>query len=302
MALREILKRHHLIIRKLQSCPASFEEIMRYLKQCSDDNDLTITQRTFQRDIRDIEQVYGIRIKFNKYDGKYHIIQEESFPDDTGEKILQILDFKYILGKHELYGKYVLFDRTPTHGISYLYDILESIRKRKMISFDYYNVWEDSIKKRVVKPLGLKEFKQRWYLIAIEAKTEKIKHFALDRMSKLSVTTAKYQYPENFSFEKHFENYYGITVLSDTKPEEVVLLFEPHQAEYVRTFPLHHSQIIEKEEDKEGRMLIRLNLCITYEFIMEILSYGPDVKVLKPDYLAQGIVNMLKETMLLYKK
>lgn len=36
-------------------------------------------------------------------------------------------------------------------------------------------------------------------------------------------------------------------------------------------------------------VLVKLNLCITHDLVMELLSYGPDMKVLQPASLASEI-------------
>jgi predicted DNA-binding transcriptional regulator YafY len=67
-------------------------------------------------------------------------------------------------------------------------------------------------------------------------------------------------------------------------PQEVVLSFTSHQGNYLRTLPLHASQEI--LEDSENEFRIRLKLCITYDFLMELLSYGDKLVVIKPESLA----------------
>jgi len=299
MSYVSIIKRHHLIIRKLQSTPMDFESLKNYLENYLDDPDFSFTIRTFQRDIKEIEDIYKITIKYDKYIQKYKIVEDDeeiTTFDKSSEKILQLLDFMYIQNKYELYGKYIDFDKSPIQGMHHLYDLLEAIRLRKIVTFNYYNLWEDKTKTRFVQPLGLKEFHQRWYLIGIETDSKKIKHFALERMTALEVTRSKFNYPKDFDLRKRFENVYGVTVNSDDKPVNIELEMAKTQAEYLRTFPLHPSQVIEKT-DKPNWVRVKLKVCITYEFIMQILSYGDNAYVLKPKKLAEEIKDILKCTL-----
>jgi predicted DNA-binding transcriptional regulator YafY len=51
--------------------------------------------------------------------------------------------------------------------------------------------------------------------------------------------------------------------------------------------PLHHTQEVIANNEKELR--IKLKLCITHDFIMELLSYGDTLKVIKPDILIDEV-------------
>jgi predicted DNA-binding transcriptional regulator YafY len=74
---------------------------------------------------------------------------------------------------------------------------------------------------------------------------------------------------------------------NDDGPKEIILSFDPDQGKYIKTLPLHESQQI--LIDKEDKLQIKLTLYITYDFIMELLSHGEKVKVLKPGSLADEI-------------
>ena len=68
----------------------------------------------------------------------------------------------------------------------------------------------------------------------------------------------------------------------------MLLSFTPFQANYIKSFPLHHSQQVISENEKECR--IKLHVYITHDFVMELLSMGENVKVLKP----AGLINEIK--------
>ena len=74
MAKKEYLQRYILIVELLRRKSVSFLEIQEYLF----DNEIDISQRTFQRDKEEIESLWGIEIKFNKKEGNYEIKEELS--------------------------------------------------------------------------------------------------------------------------------------------------------------------------------------------------------------------------------
>jgi hypothetical protein len=69
--------------------------------------------------------------------------------------------------------------------------------------------------------------------------------------------------------------------------QEVILSFDPVQGKYIKSLPLHASQEIIHDLPEE--LQLRLRLYITFDFIMELLSYGERMKVLKPASLVKEV-------------
>jgi predicted DNA-binding transcriptional regulator YafY len=62
------------------------------------------------------------------------------------------------------------------------------------------------------------------------------------------------------------------------------------QGKYIKSQSLHHTQEILADNEKELRVKIRV--LVSYELQMQILSYGDQVKVLKPASLVREIKEM----------
>jgi len=107
---------------------------------------------------------------------------------------------------------------------------------------------------RVVEPYALKEFKNRWYVLANDLKDNKVKSFALDRLTELEITNKKFQLPNNFNINEHFKFSFGIISPNGQEPQEVILSFDPFQGKYIKTLPLHESQVILKDNEQELRI------------------------------------------------
>jgi len=141
-----------------------------------------------------------------------------------------------------------------------------------------------------VHPYALKESKDRWYLIALDTKDEKLKAFGLDRISDLAVSKAGFKLQQKFNLKEHFKNAFGIMNLEE-QPDKVVIRATKEQAEYLKSSPLHHSQQIQKETEKY--VYFAYDLFPTYDFIQEILSFGNQVKVTEPKNLMDKIKELL---------
>jgi len=165
--------------------------------------------------------------------------------------------------------------------------LLHAIKNRLLIKFDYRKFWDEEVRRRHVEPYALKEFKNRWYLMARDRKDDPIKSFGLDRLSELDITSQKFLYPDNFSVEEYFRFSFGIICPNDEKPQDIILSFDPFQGKYIMTLPLHHTQEIIIDNSEELR--IKLKLYLTHDLLMELLSHGANLKVIEPKSLTKQV-------------
>lgn len=134
----------------------------------------------------------------------------------------------------------------------------------------------------------LQEFKYRWYLFAENG--ERVKCYGLDRMTNLHIRDAHFETPVGFNLAERFKYCFGIISSDDEQPHEVILSFDPFQGNYVKSLPLHHTQQILVDSGEELR--ISLTVCLTHDFLMELLSFGDTVKAIQP----QKLIDKLKST------
>ncbi len=158
------------------------------------------------------------------------------------------------------------------------------------ITFTYEKYWEDSLSTRTVEPYALKEFRNRWYVLANDLKNDVVKSFALDRISDLEISKKKFQFPQDFNISDYYRDCFGIMGPNEDKPELIILSLDPIQGKYIKSLPLHNSQEI--IVDNEDELRIKLTLYITHDFYMELLSMGEDVKVIEP----ASLIKKLKTT------
>ena len=117
-------------------------------------------------------------------------------------------------------------------------------------------------------------------------------------MTDLEITNTKFIVPPSFDMHELFRYCYGIITPTDQKPEGVILSFDPDQGKYIKSLPLHETQ--EVLIDTEDELRIRLKVYITHDFIMELLSYSNNVKVLQPASLANRLKGEYEKALKLY--
>lgn len=295
MSQKETLARYNLIINRLRKKPSTFEEILDCLKLESEIQTygFQISKRTFQRDIQDIYSLYNIEIKYD-YTQRVYKIEFNTEPE-ISERILEAFDTFNALNISDRLSDFIHFEKRRPAGTENLFGLLHAIRNRVQIKFEYHKFWEDMVSQRTAEPYALKEFKNRWYILANDTNDSKIKSFALDRLSNLEITKRKFTFPANFNVEENYRYCFGIISPDDEEPQEIVLSFEAFQGKYIKSLPLHETQKV--LVDNENELQIGLKLFLTHDFIMELLSFGSSMKVQQPQSLAEEIKEELKRAL-----
>lgn len=294
MSKRESIARYNLIIKKVRKCPASFEEIIDFLGAESElqGYNFVVSKRTFQRDLEDIASLYNIEIEYD-FSRKAYCIESESKPE-MNERMLEAFDVFNALNISDRLSDYIHFEKRKPQGTENLNGLLHTITNHCVIKFVYSKFQDAQPTLRTVEPYALKEFKNRWYLLANETNGNVIKCFALDRISELEITRTTFVHPESFNLNEYYKYCFGIiSPEPGDKPQEIILSFDPYQGKYIKSLPLHESQQIITDNQEELR--IKLTLYPTYDLLMEILSYGPSVKVIEPKELANEVKASLKD-------
>ncbi len=298
MSKRESLARYSIIIKKLRKHPANFADISDSLALESElqEYNFNVSKRTFQRDLEDIRSLYNIDIQYD-YSRKVYFIDFDE-QQDVNERILEAFDTFNALNLSDRLSNHIHFEKRRPQGTENLYGLLHAIKNQLQIKFTYQKYWEDELTERIVEPYALKEFKNRWYLLANDLKNERVKSFALDRLTELEITKKKFQFPLEFNVNDYFKHCFGIISPNEHKPQQVVLSFDPYQGKYIKSLPLHESQQV--LIDNEDELRVKLTLFITHDFFMELLSFGNTMKIIKPESLIKDVQKSLKETLELY--
>jgi predicted DNA-binding transcriptional regulator YafY len=305
MSKRGYISRYLLILKKLKSKTfCSFEEIQEYIERQVDflqmqDDSLMVgfSKRTFQRDLKEIRTNFGIDIEFSRSLKGYFIVQNEA-ENMNFQRMLEAFDLFNSLNVSQDLMPYIHLEQRAPSGIENLFGLLHAIKNHFQIEFSHKKFWENETRTRKVEPYALKEFKNRWYLVAKDPVDNSIKTFGLDRLTELNITRTKFIYPENFDVREKFRFFFGIISPNELLPEEIILSFDPEQGRFVKSLPLHSTQEIILENEFEFR--IKLKICVTRDFVMELLSFGDSVKVIEPTSLKKKVKQIYKNAISQY--
>ena len=298
MSQQETISRHNLIIKKLRKNSATFEEIADSLSRASEleEYNFNVSKRTFQRDLNDIRSIYKIDIVYDPALRAYRIDSEGQ--PEVNERILEAFDTFNALNLSDRLSNHIHFEKRRPRGTENLYGLLHAIKNQLQIQFTYQKYWDEELTQRITEPYALKEFRNRWYVLVNDLKDNKVKSFALDRLTDLEITKRGFQSNKEFDVNEHFRYCFGIVSPNGQLPQEVILSFDPHEGKYIKSLPLHETQKILTDSDDE--LLIQLKLVVTHDFLMEILSHGEYVKVIKPANLVDEVKSAYKNALNLY--
>ena len=296
MSKRGYISRYLLILKKLKAKPfSSYAELQSYMEnqfdylQINDDSlSIGFSKRTFQRDIREIRNIFGVDIEYSKTSKGYFISQSE-MENMNFQRMIEAFDMFNSLNLAEDLTPFIHLEKRRPQGTENLYGILHAIKNKFQIKFSYQKFWEDEISQRTVEPYALKEFKNRWYILAKDSKDGNIKSFALDRLTNLEITNRTFESPKTYNIEESYRYCFGIISPTDEEPQEIILSFDPFQGKYIKTLPLHDTQQV--LVDNEDELQIKLKLCVTHDLIMELLSFGDNMKVVQP----LSLINEIKD-------
>jgi predicted DNA-binding transcriptional regulator YafY len=300
MSKSDSITRHHLIIKKIRKRPLSYSNLLNYLELESElqEYDFIVSQRTFQRDLNDIRKIYKIDIQYDRSKGVYEI--NEEYNQGTNERMFEAYEIFNILNLSDRLSQNIHFDNRKPDGIEHLHGLLHAIKNKVQIEFTYFKYDTQEFRAPQVQPYALKEHRSRWYLIGYDFMKEEVRIFGLDRLSALKISNKAFTHHEDFNVNSYFQDCFGIIRANAKQAEEVILSFTAHQGQYIKSMPLHQSQKILIDSEKELR--IRLKLFITYDLEIELRSFGANMKVIEPKRLVNQIKKSFKQALKQYEE
>lgn len=197
---------------------------------------------------------------------------------------------------HKSILDFIEFEKTPVaQGSEYIDIIIDAIQTQKAICITYQKFGQPVSPKQTIHPYFLKEYRNRWYVIAFNESHAQIRTYGLDRIRNLTELSLVYIKNSFIDTKEYLGNCIGIHLMGQ-KIETVQLRFTEQEGNYIKTQPLHKSQEIIEDSEEHG-LLLRYRLIINYELIGIILSYGADVKVITPRSLAEKIAGICNRTL-----
>lgn len=252
--------------------------------------------RTIERDLCEIRNssYMDISIEYCRQRKGYYIPQNEK----SISKLDRLFELSSLLSFSTL-KDIVFVENRKSRGLEHRFGLISAIRKTVEVTIEYRKYDRSSCKEvRRLQPYALREFKNRWYLLAIEVGnhpigSDNIKTWGLDRIEKLTVTNRTFRKNTGINLNNEFEHCFGIYQSKKLKAEKVILSFSPLSGQYANSCPLHESQRTLIHDENEFR--VELTIKLTPDFIMELLSQSQGMKVIEPLYLKEKLIDIHRQ-------
>ena len=253
-----------------------------------------LSRRSFANYRVGAEELFKISILCDLRTFEYYI--DDSGREDLTEVASWLLDSAYthdlLINSRDLADRIFVEEVPSAH--EHLGAVVKAMRTNNVLSFDYNPYWRINPTRDVVLyPYFLKIFKQRWYVTGLVPADNKIKTYALDRITNLRQLPRTFEPDPLFDPREYFRNSFGI-VFSSGDVKRVVLKVDSHQAKYFRALPLHHSQ---EEYVHDSFSIFHYQLQISPDLVEEILSHGSRVTVLEPPELRAMVEDELRKAL-----
>ena len=276
------IKRLSAIVNKLSGISeyVSKEELLEAMSGDMAENG-SYTLRTLQRDIRTIEEVFGMEIENVKGEG-YRIVGWDPVYTDRFKELLSEFEILSTVGSDSGTRDYIIPEQRRMSFSVDIQKVLRSIKQRRKVRFSYSlpRLGGKEVE-YLAEPYFLKQSQNRWYLVAMVE--EILKCFELGRFVSFKVLDEEFSRDESVQAENLFRDCFGIWDDPKMPVEDIRLRFSPLDGRFIKTLPIHSSQKIVAETNEYVEVTLRLK--ITNDFVMALLSRSSSIEILAPQSL-----------------
>lgn len=315
-----------------ESCMYTIDDLMEIctnaIRDYHADPDMKpVGRRTLEADFRNLKDYYGIQLRtdlrighklaYRYVDTDYSLMKQLLDSGDLEKMLLQgVIDTLALYDDVPQYKWLHMFIQQRANGIKadqtkaidfqynpdlmgmeHFDQILNAIIKQQPLSMVYQKYHQEP-KTYSIHPYLLKQFNDRWFLIAREDGFDNLSNFPLDRIVEISPLDIEYK-SSNINFDEYYEDVVGVS-RDDRKPvEDIILRITKSRYPYIETKPLHGSQKRVRSMDDPDHCVITLHVQVNNELEAKILSLGNDAEVISPqsfrNRIHEKVADLLKK-------
>lgn len=290
MLANKVAFRLYRIIQLFQKEPFrySLKEVQKDLHR----HGIETSRQKIGRDFKALAKDFFIEIEYDRKNDHYEMVREGSELSDFLNyiELIRVTDFlSSSLPTDPKTLSSIQFDLPDLRGAEWIQILVKAIRSKQLVSFRHQSFYHPKANHfNSIEPLLLKEFQNRWYLVAYVPKYENVRTFGLDRIHDLRHENQSFQ-DRNIDAKDLFKNTIGLTY-SVSEPRLVKIALTEKQWKYLKAQPLHPSQMQLKESHfgshpNTAAYMLRTN----FELNQELLKLGSAVIVIEPIDLAHAI-------------
>ena len=246
------------------------------------DPDYSITNAPINNaDIEKLNEIVGVLKQFNGF----------NYFEEMSDMIARLENNLYRSTNQG--SNYIQFENNRLlKGLEHINPLYQAILHKKALLVEYKSFKAAKPQRLICFPYLLKEYRNRWFLIAKAKGGKLLLTMALDRVIEFQeLTKEKFIEHSGVDFDRYFDDLIGVTKTEKDRASKVVLFVDKYHAPYVLTKPIHHSQKLIKED--EAGIVICLEVVLNFELEREILGFGEFMRVLTPQKFSTRIQQRL---------
>lgn len=169
-------------------------------------------------------------------------------------------------------------------------EVVTGLLRNQKVAIHYQNPHAKRLKKHVVHPYTLLNFKSGLYLVAYTDRADSVGTFAIERIRRAEWLRGQdFDYPDDYDPRIHLNGAFGL-IRGD--PQMVVLSMDPALKQYLKSRQWHPTQKL--SVPREGRITLTMEVAPTVELESWILGFGAAVEVISPKPLREKVKSRLK--------
>lgn len=255
-----------------------------------------ICRRTLYNYKNAIASLFEIDIAYDPVTYEYYIKEPEKKESRFTDWLLNAASVSETLTTSRDLSDRILLEDVPS-GRGRLPLVIAALRNSSRLVFDYHNYTRSRPTVDIeFEPYLLRIFRQRWYVVGRNIKEQRVKTYALDRMTDITDTGIPFAMPADFDPETYFRYSFGIVVIN-SRPRDITIRTDHHYAKYLDALPLHASQ---QKTVHDSYCLFRYKMLITDDLVQELLGLGSRIVVEEPKELRVKIREELRKTLAAY--
>ena len=175
-------------------------------------------------------------------------------------------------------------------GLKYLSPLFNAIINKQVLHI-VYSPFNKPDCEWDIHPYFIKQYNNRWFLLGLNNKDNRISTIGLDRIKSLENSSIPY-IDDNIivDIDEYFADVIGVTIPHDREVVRVKLQFSSNRYPYVISKPLHESM---RKVDDEN-CIVAIDVIPNRELEALILSFGDDIEVLEPQWFRKQIADKIK--------
>jgi predicted DNA-binding transcriptional regulator YafY len=183
------------------------------------------------------------------------------------------------------------------YDLEHFQEIGLALIKRKRLFIEYQSRSKDENTSREISPQRIVYYRDNWYLDAWCHLKNALRSFSVDAIKMAEMIEKKADDISDNELDDELASGYGI--FAGKEVQWAVLKFTPERAKWVANEKWHPNQLVQYLSD--GSYELKVPFSNPNELIMDILKYGPDVRIIQPPILIEMVVKSLNMSLINYQ-